>query len=514
MDAQNDVGESNNSWRQPVYTFPASEEYIKRQIKQHPHLYNINISDEDWDIHCKAIERVLRPILSNLRTIAQRDFVGLEISNSFIRFGSARDGLKVIDGLEFDCILAFSIRGMSFTSVVATEFGQEKLGFVKVCVKNPFRLRRELPWLEKYRIVEHAVNDEYFLNTKQIQEVVFKSIVDKARQVINDQLADGNSIYSLRRTGKPPTFDIHITINKEKGIIDLYEDFQNFIVQNESYQELPKSLDFDIVPALLLRTDGIPNPYTAKSYLQGSEMDCPVYAVMKWAHKSKDAAGVIDAEHLWRECTSSYEKVILDIGRRNDSQKYLMTACRILKTYVKNQPGHVQLHGVAASQCLKTICFYCILFLTIPSDKNRLQGVREALGYFLYCLKICIENHNLPHFFFGNPYLQEMFPNSSFCRHQLKQKNLYSPFKTETFWQAERALNIMLRELSGLYTEFENLDMDRIGRFKEHLGLEHKYRYPDIQNGRLNIITSLFVLIVLLSVVMVFLAAILQSFYQ
>ncbi|XP_052075903.1 uncharacterized protein LOC127713993 [Mytilus californianus] len=317
-----------------------------------------------------------------VKTFVNEDYEGLIIKNDMIRFGSSIDGLKVNDALEFDCILLFDIIGM---------------------------------------IVSKELN--YMINTVLIFFVVLQK--------------------------KPPTFDINITLNKEKDITDLRDDIrlvQGVHVAIESDKK--PGLDIDFFPAFHLRNDRVPNLYTEKlPHGFGIEqMNCQVYAVMKWVHRSTEASSTFDSDCLWRECTSGYEKQILDICRRNNSQRYLMTACRLLKSYVANQHKTIQIRSVAASQHLKTICFFCVTFLTTPSDHNSLSWLKEALGYFLFFLGLCIESKNLPHFFFGNPWLCTHFPKSSFG-HGQKQKNLYSSVKWETFRQASLSYTNMLDDL-------------------------------------------------------------------
>ncbi|CAC5384233.1 unnamed protein product [Mytilus coruscus] len=478
------IGEQMNNWRPQIFELGPHEQNLGTLIRESRFLRCMNINDTEWKKHCKTTDEILRCVMKNVNKFANEDFEGLIIKDDLIRFGSSRDGLKVNDALEFDCILLFDISGMQVSKVLARDYSSEEiLGMMKLRVINAEYLIRRFPWIEKNEIFKKFGNGEYFLNTKHLQEKVFKSIIDKTRKVINDQFHNINSPYFLRRTAKPPTFDINIKLNQEKDITDLRDDIRSAQGMHVTIESDKKpSLDIDLVPSLHLRNDCVPNPYTAKlPHGFGIEqMNCQVYAVMKWAHRSTEASSTFDSNCLWRECTSGYEKQILDICRRNNSQRYLMTACRLLKSYVANQHRTNQIRSVAASQHLKTICFYCVTFLTTPSDHNSLSGLKEALGYYLCFLGLCIESKNLPHFFFGNPWLCTHFPDSSFG-HGQKQKNLYSSVKWDTFHQASLSYTNMLDDLKGLYTESCQLDPDRIGQFKEHLGLKHYYRKPKFE---------------------------------
>ncbi|XP_052076185.1 uncharacterized protein LOC127714201 [Mytilus californianus] len=478
------IGKKINNWQLPVFALGPHEQDLDALIRGSWFSSCMNINDTEWEKHCETTDEVLRCVMTHVKKFANENFEGLIINDDVVRFGSSRDGLKVIDALEFDCILLFDISGMIVSKELARyNSSEEILGMMKLCVNNAKYLISRFPWIEKTEIFKKFANGKYFLNTKNLQEKVFKSIIDKTRKVINDQLHDIHSPFFIRRTSKPPTFDINITLNKEKDITDLRDDIrlvQGVHVAIESDKK--PSLDIDFVPAFHLRNDRVPNPYTEKlPHGFGIEqMNCQVYAVMKWAHRSTEASSTFDSDCLWRECTSGYEKQILDICRRNNSQRYLMTACRLLKSYVANQHKTNQIRSVAASQHLKTICFYCVTFLTTPSDHNSLSGLKEALGYFLFFLGLCIESKNLPHFFFGNPWLCTHFPHSSFG-HGQKQKNLYSSVKWETYRQASLSYTNMLDDLKGLYTESCQLDTYRIEQFKEHLGLKHTYRKPKFE---------------------------------
>ncbi|XP_071174620.1 uncharacterized protein [Mytilus edulis] len=482
------IGDDLNAWRYPVFTVGPGEDDLQRRILQDRYLKDINISNSKWDVHSSAADSVLGTVLDGLKKYAREEFKGLIIHGN-VRQGSAREGLRVNDALEFDCLVKFEIEGMQVTECPVYDYsGEEIVELIKLRVENPEYLLRNYPWLKRNEIFTKTGSyySSYFINTKNLQEKVFKSILDKTREQVYEQLPYGDrTVYTFRRSVNPPTFPIRISLDREISYAsNLYS---NVTLEglNESFQanygHLP-TLDIDFVPSLVLRTDYVPNPFTVNRVTYAnSEMTCTVYGVMKWAHRLDESERTVDHEYLWRESTCGYEKHIIDVGRRNPSQRYLMTACRIVKSYVawmkSNRRNTNQLHRVAVSYYLKNVCFHCIALLTVPSKTKSLSGVKEALGYFLQFLELCIENRNLPHFFYGNPWVHEMFLNCTFGCNKSK-KNLYSRLSMDTFLQAESAFRNMLQDLKGMYKKFDTLDSDCVGPFKELLGLSHTYRVP------------------------------------
>ncbi|CAG2222098.1 unnamed protein product [Mytilus edulis] len=467
------VGVNMNNWRKPLYIFGPNEQDLQYLILRNEHLQNIN--PKNFEDHRRTTDEVLKVVMQGIRKFSGEQFEGLVLHDELIKFGSSREGLKVIDALEFDSILIFDINGM----IVEPAPG-DALGLVRLRVINAEALLERYPWTRKCEVFQKVGMNKYFINSRNLHLKVFESIIDKTRELVNEQLRAGETNFSLRRTAKPPTLDINITLNNERDINDLFNSFSNITLQGQSTRmesrSFNKSLDMDIVPALLLRHDYVPDPNTTNSPNGIRQMVCPVYAVMKWVH-TPNSVMTSDKDSLWRVCTSGYERHILDVCQLNPSQQFLMTACRILKTYVSNQDGTNQLHTVAASNHLKTICFHCITLLTIPKEHNSLSGVKEAMGYFLSFLDLCIRSKTLPHFFYGNPWLVLMFPDTSFGQED-DIKNLYGSMSPDTFRQATLSYAKMLLDLKRFYTEIECLDADRIGRFKELLGLQHAYRKP------------------------------------
>ncbi|VDI55636.1 Hypothetical predicted protein [Mytilus galloprovincialis] len=479
------IADQLDTWRYLVFTVGPDEEALKQRILQNTYLENINITAYDWDEHCSAVDSVLEKILLILKKYANKEYEGLIIHGS-IKQGSSREGLKVSDALEFDCLVHFEIEGMQVTKCPVFDYsGEEMPEFIKLRVENPEYLLRIYPWLRRCKIfTKGGLNDtNCYVNTKKLQEKVFKALVDKTREHIFKRLTpEDRIIYTYRRSVKPPSFPIQISLDREISYAGgVYTRVTLDGAKLPGQRKIP-TLDIDIVPALLLRKDYVPNPYAVNNRNGEKEMTCAVYGVMKWTQRLHESELTIDRVYIWRESTCGYEKLISDVGRRNPSQRYLMTACRIVKSYVTGIKSNCretnQLHCVAVSYFLKNICFHCIALLTVPSKTKSLSGVKEALGYFLQFLELCIKSRNLPHFFYGNPWVHVMFPNCTFGSNK-PEKNLYGRICKNTFINAEKAFRKMLQDLKGLYTEFDSLDPDRVGPFKELLGLTHEYRVPE-----------------------------------
>ncbi|XP_076109221.1 uncharacterized protein LOC143078146 [Mytilus galloprovincialis] len=485
MAADEKIADQLNTWRYPVFTVGPEEEDLKQRILQNIYLVNINITDNDWDEHCSAVDSVLEKILLILKKYANEEYEGLIIHGS-LKQGSSREGLKVNDALEFDCLVHFEIEGMQATKCPVFDYSGELMPeFIKLRVENPEYLLRIYPWLLRCKILTIAElnGTNCYINTKNLQEKVFKALIDKTREHIFNRLPpEDRIIYTYRRSIKPPSFTIQIGLDREISYAGGLYTRVTLESAKLPGQRKTQTLDIDIVPALLLRKDYVPNPYTVNIRNGEKEMTCAVYGVMKWAHRLLESELTIDRVYIWRESTCGYEKLISDVGRRNPSQRYVMTACRIVKSYVtgikSNRRETNQLHCVAVSYFLKNIYFHCIALLTVPRKAKSLSGVKEALGYFLQFFELCIKSRNLPHFFYGNPWVHVMIPNCTFGSNK-PEKNLYGRICKNTFTNAERAFRIMLQDLKGLYTEFDSLDPDRVGPFKELLGLTHEYRVQE-----------------------------------
>lgn len=69
---------------------------------------------------------------------------------------------------------------------------------------------------------------------------------------------------------------------------------------------------------------------------------------------------------------------------------------------------------------LKYIILYCILFLIILCEENKLFSVREVFGYFVNYFELFFNVKNLLYFFYGNFWFGFMLLGSFFEREKVK----------------------------------------------------------------------------------------------
>ena len=165
--------------------------------------------------------------MKELRNQAQKHFEGLVIHDDFIRQASARQGLKINKSDEFDALIPFDIEGLRLKEVRLTDISDRYL-------PGQIRLRLEdVAQLERYRSLKSAGVFEmnsgtYLINTKVLQEQVFKFLMDKALHELTLRCGNSSKYYIIRTGSRPPTMDM--TIIESDG----------------------KSINADFVPALIL----------------------------------------------------------------------------------------------------------------------------------------------------------------------------------------------------------------------------------------------------------------------
>ncbi|XP_061194199.1 uncharacterized protein LOC133202397 [Saccostrea echinata] len=466
------VGSKYNEWREPVFEIGLGDVGISEYFTEK----GLHVNHTDWRDSCSIMGNVIRVIAREMKKAANIYFPGLVLDDTFIKQGSSREGLKVCDPLEFDFILPFRIEGLrTQRENVFDCYGNVLPGLFKEKIINDYDAP---PWMRKHSLLEDDFGGKY-INTNNLQKKVFTSLLDQSRDEINKQLqriSTGNESYRLVRSVYAPNLKITIKVQSERGLKGLAK------IKLESFQGLwIIELEADLVPALCLSSDTVPDPYTVHDFhlcfqhhpTSYRQMPCERYGVMKWINESNDSIPLDplqSREVLWRISTCGYEKHILDVARRNQSQRYILTACRLLKgalyNFNRKSRGDSQLDSVIKSYHLKNICLYCILFLTIPSKENKLSGVREALGYFIKYLQLSLKAEFLPHFFYGNPHIVLMFPESSF---EKKKYDLFSFKDPETLRQARLILPKFLQTLRGLYYEGCMLDFDKVKLFEDML---------------------------------------------
>lgn len=491
------IGSNCNIWRFHVFEIGSDDNDVDEFFRAK----RINFDNSLWEESCEVIDIVMKDVVRQMKMTASGRFPGLVLEDNLIKQGSSREGLKVCDPFEFDYILPFSIEGLTLTQTAIYDCcGNKVPGLFKYRIQNSCW---KIPsWMEKHAMIEYSMyGSERFINTRNFQREVLTSLVDSAVSGLtsikkNTQLTHSKyNNYSIHRSVGPPTIKLTIQVDKLFGLHGL-----KTIVQPES-KTLSKdkiTIDIDLVPAMVLAYDVIPDPYTVNNFHQSlkiypkgwcrklvrifsssevsdtTEQDarmmyCLRYGVMKWVNKKNPAIRDVEKDILWRESTCGYEKHIFDTARRSQSQRYVMTACRLLKGALSKFPSDSteQLGSVLKSYHLKHITLYCILFLTIPRE-NKLSSVREALGYFVKYLKLSLNAENLPHFFYGNPWFGLVLPGSPFEREKVKY-NLLATKDPETLRQARYSLSRFLQTLEGLYYEDLWLDSEKIKLFEDLL---------------------------------------------
>ena len=263
-----------------------------------------------------------------------------------------------------------------------------------------------------------------YLNSRSLHERVFVSLIDSATTAVETKIVtavtNGTPVkFRIKRQINPPSVNLTFSFASDAFGVNVRSSFVGMTSQivglvhesahlrNQSKPASWYQIDVDVVPGLQISLDTAPNPFNPSE-----TMECPVYAVFKWRNESQRSARAFEnPDVIWRFCTSGYEKHIMDVAQTKPSQRYILTACRILKAYMKSpsvkptQFGHLM-----KSYFLKNITMYCILYVTVINGKQ-LSGVREAMGYFLEFLDISLQEERLPHYFYGNEWIKYMFPD-------------------------------------------------------------------------------------------------------
>ncbi|XP_062597025.1 uncharacterized protein LOC134258466 isoform X2 [Saccostrea cucullata] len=465
------VGSKYNEWREPVFETGPGDSGISEYFT----VKDLHVNHTDWEDSCRIMGNVIRVIAREMKKAANIRFPGLVLHDTFIKQGSSREGLKVCDPLEFDFILPFRIDGLKTKKEdVFDRYGKVLPGLFKEKIIDTDKV---LPWMRNKSILEDELGGTY-INTNNFQKKVFTSLLDESRDEINKQLQrmtiPGEN-YQMIRSVNAPNLKITIRVNSRSGLKRLAK------MQLESFEGVNVIvLEADLVPALCLSSDTVPDPYTVHDFHQcyhyhptsynDRQMACERYGIMKWVSESNQFISSNNRYILWRNSTCGYEKHILDVARRNLSQRYILTACRLLKgalrNFNRNSLGESQIDSVVKSYHLKNICLYCILFLTIPSKEKQLSGVKEALGYFIRYLQLSLNAEFLPHFFCGNPYIELMFPWSSF---EEETYNLFSFKDPQTLRQARLNFPKFLKTIKGLYYDEWMLDSEKVKLFEDLL---------------------------------------------
>ncbi|KAL3886746.1 hypothetical protein ACJMK2_026723 [Sinanodonta woodiana] len=416
------IGINLNEWQYPVNEFASWADWgLESKLKSLECVGEFNFSRGVWDNATALVDHVLKEILVEINKRASK-FEGL-VFDRYRKQGSAREGLKIRAADEFDVLLEYHIEGLR----IQPESISGIPGLGKMKILNPDREveNRYATWLRKEIIHEHM--GSYYLNSRMIHQTVFESLLDQSRENITSSDRQKVSFVIARSMNQP---SVNLTIKITQKAAGFW-----------GVPDIPDVIDIDVVPAMII--------YTEKAKGTRGFIECPRYAVVKWMDENQAKSSNFDnAAMIWRLCTSGYEKHYMDLARNDKEKRYIMTACRIIKTFMskekeksrKNQPP-LPISTFLRSFYLKNIAFYCMLFT------KSLSGVNEALGNFLGFLKASLETGNLPQFFHGNNFLKEDFPSCA----QGGRFNLFENTSPDTLINVRRSFAEVLSRLSGMY---------------------------------------------------------------
>lgn len=471
-DIGNAIGSELNEWRSPVLEFNGTE---SPDFKSNSKLRGLVFSDYNWETCTTAVDKALATVWKSLKTVTQRKYPEISLYTGFVRQGSSREGLKVTQPDEFDCVIEFTVEGLSFTEMPVWSDGQSIPGHMYISVNKSYKdLQLICPNLYREGVFRDHEED-IILDTQNLLTKVFTSLFESCLSKVKNDIPLKSEMFDmLKRKAAPPTFCFKFEINHAEGEdpFMLMNQAGTVVFESARWTSTKKIIEFDLVPALILERDKVPNPYTVRTG-KVQYMDCVRYAVMKWINGKiiNSQYQNVETQAIWRESTCGYEKHIFDVSRRNVSQRYLMTACRVLKSYLRYlepySPSN-QLLKVITTYRLKNLCIHGILLLTIPSSEKKLSGVKEALGYMIAFLQMSLERQYLPHFYYGNIYLLQMFPDSLQIL-ESEKLDLFSDVVRDTLIQASKSLPQLLKDLNGLYIDKNMLSPTVLRQYSELL---------------------------------------------
>lgn len=433
----------SNSWLYPDDHFAPGEHNLKFQLRDKIGI-PWDFSKYDWERGCSVADAVLRMILDELRNQARLYFEGLEIHSDYIRQASARQGMKIIAPTEFDAVIPFEIKGLKLKEIRLRDISDQYLpGQIRLRVVDVAQIEK-FPGLRRAGVFGMKFGT-CLIDTKALQEQVFKSLMDKAFHALSS-IPNATTTYNVTRGSRPPTMDLKIK------------------------DDILEYINVDFVPGYILNNEKISIPGAVVSSLEETPVVFPRYGLMKWINKENNNIDENDKTFIWRSCSSSYERFMFDLCVVSEERCYIRTASRVMKVLVFRLRGRQnQAANLLSSYHLKTVAMYCIFLLTVPtkltSPGYRLSGVREALGYFLSFLKSVLEKKVLPDFFLGNEYLDKIFPGSYFSKIHIKY-NLFDKENPALVEQAKFGFPEFERVLSGCF-DAGNLNPKVVNFFRD-----------------------------------------------
>lgn len=152
---------------------------------------------------CAVVNCVLGIILSELKTQALKLSKNLKIDVRFIRQASARQGLKIEKPDEFDAIVPFTFNGLDLQEVRLNDIDGTFLpGQMRMRVLNQSVLDERFPKLQEQGVFQMD-EGTCLINTKMLQEKVFKSLMDKTLSITEDSLRRRGTVLHVGRDRQP-----------------------------------------------------------------------------------------------------------------------------------------------------------------------------------------------------------------------------------------------------------------------------------------------------------------------
>ncbi|KAL4219034.1 hypothetical protein ACF0H5_021617 [Mactra antiquata] len=396
------IGSELNQWVKPVTQFGDEASSWVVKLKASPFVGEIDFPRRQWARARDAVDEVLKLLLKEMRA----KVVGvthLKI-DSYIRQGSARDGLKVIAPDEFDVAFEFHIERLEYVESPIQVSSRPIPGFCYIKVRNATAnlLAQRYPELWRKEVFIE-MNGSVFLSSKNLYTALFLPIIDQSCASIEEKIKKIAGVkFRLTRRTNPPA--VNITIHLDTDGNNLF--MPQGRIQNPTGGI--SKIDVDVIPAIRLKKDD-------QSFYQGSYMNAFIHGIPKWKEDgARGAFEVADQDRVWLINSVAYERHMFDVARLSEKQRYILTALRIVKTYFKktkkrNPPPPIT--TILKSYHLKQIACYAILYTCHIHRSFRIDSAHKAIIYFLRLLEVCLEKKRLPHFFYSNTKIGAMFNN-------------------------------------------------------------------------------------------------------
>lgn len=410
-----------NEWNEPFHVYGPGEGKLRhRVLRQVP---DYRISRDTWEEETKQSNNFLGKLSEKIHERAQRYREELDVSKTFVKQASARQGLKISAPDEYDVIIPFKMKGLDFqTCKLRDNDGKVIPGMMRQRVLNKDDISRRNPQLAQKEVFTTRDGTTY-INTKNLHERIWTKIVDKAVVDIKKEMPNSNIV----RRNHPPAINLQITDSRGK------------------------ITNFDIVPAHHIGTEKvlIPANITGK---KDTLVELPNYSLLKYDNHNNPRIRSCDKSSVWRQDTSSYERAMADLCKSTPERQYIMTANRILKSAMKELADKQNPLGqMINSYHLKTIAYHCIARLTMQDSKSKITGVKLALGHQITYLNNCVKDRFLPDFFHGNKDLEKIFPGSTLTENH-REQNLFWKTNPRQLMAAAHGIPTLTGNLNGCFT--------------------------------------------------------------